>query len=91
MTKEQCKNCIKIKCSGDKNRKYSCLYHKKSIKQIKECGMADEFRIPVCEDNKCKGYNHSLDMVSKRTIDNFDEYVFECFYCGRIFTITWTI
>jgi len=88
---EQCKNCIKIKGSGDKNRKYSCLYHKKSLKQIKECDIADEFRIPVCKDKKCEGHIHPMDMVSKKTIDKFDEYVFECFYCNNNMTITWAI
>ena len=89
MTLEHCKNCIKIMSTSNKN--FNCLYHKKSIKQIKECDMADEFNIPVCEDKKCEGHNHPMDMVAKNTIDKFDEYVFECFYCERRFTITWRI
>ena len=90
MTIIQCKNCIKIKGKGDKHRKYCCLYHKKSIQQIKECNVIDEYRIPACENNDCEGRNQIMDMVSKRAINNFDEYVFECLFCKSNLTITWS-
>ena len=91
MNIEQCKNCIKIKVKDEKKRKYIFIYHKKSLKQIKECEMVEEFLIPVCKDKKCEGHYHAMDILSKSNIDNFNEYVFECFYCNRNVTITWVI